>query len=280
MAEALQVADDTRRGNPLAYLIPLFMGMLDLPYGISIRVLRFFGATRLPKLADTPRRRRRGLTIVLGGIEGPSIFNTQIVRGLLASGYRGAVVRYDWNAGLPIIRSFVNLVSTRHQERGARAVVDIVTAYRSAQPTAPISIIAQSGGCWVAIRAMELLPPNMNISTVVFHAAAVSAEYDVSAAAKRCQRKVISIEACGDYVLLGLGTLLFGTADRRHRLGAGFVGFRQRPTNFEAMRWRPSWLRHGHLGNHTTSAAFAFMRDVIGPRLRTTCDETAPGAAC
>lgn len=279
MADAAQPTIQ-RRGPALAYLVPIVMGLLDLPYGISIRALRFFGGSRLPRLADTPRRRRRGLTIVLGGIEGPSFFNSQIVRGILASGYRGAVVRYDWNAGILVIRSVVNLMSTRHIERGARAVREIIEAYRAEHPTAPISIVSQSGGCFVAIRALEQLPAPIRISTVVLHAAAISRDYDLRAAVDRCDDALISIEACGDFVLLGAGTLLFGTSDRRISTGAGFLGFRNPPRKLVALRWHPDWLAHGHLGNHTSSASFAFVRDIVGPRLRCRLGGIAVDSVC
>lgn len=272
--------DAGRRDRAWANVVPLLMGLLDFPYGLFIRLYFIVGGSRLPAKADTPRRRRRGLTIVLGGIEGPSFYNAQIVRGLLASGYRGAVVRCDWNAGVPFLRSFTNLMSRRHHERHARAVVDLVSAYQAEHPCAPISIVAQSGGCWVAVRAMELMPASIRVSTVTLHAAAISPDYDLSAAAGRCQHAMISVEAFGDYVLLGIGTLLFGTSDRRHRLAGGFVGFRNRPPKLVAMRWRPSWLDHGHWGNHTTSASFAFMRDLIGPVLLTRRGGTALASSC
>ncbi|MCB9853721.1 MAG: hypothetical protein H6819_11540 [Phycisphaerales bacterium] len=263
--------------NLLSYVVPIVAGLLDFPNGLFIRLLGACECGRLPARADSPKRRKRGLTIVLGGIEGPSFFSAQMVRGVLASGYRGAVMRVDWNDGVQFIRSVVNLMSTTHQDRWARRVVDIVTAHQAEHPCAPISIVAQSGGCWIAVRALELVPTSTRISTVVLHAAAISPEYDLRPALAKLSHALISVEAFGDFVILGLGTLLFGTANRRHRPAAGLVGFRNPPDKVVTMRWRPSWLAHGHFGNHTSSASFALVRDFIAPALLT---RRTKNAAC
>lgn len=255
--------------NLLSYVVPVFAGLLDLPNGLFIRTLGVCKCGQLPAGADSPKRRKRGLTIVLGGVEGPSFFSAQMVRGVLASGYRGAVMRVDWNDGIQFVRSVTNLMNTTHHDRWARRVVDIVTAYQTEHPCAPVSIIAQSGGCWIAIRTLELAPNTTRISTVVLHAAAISPDYDLRPALANLTHALISVEAFGDFAILGLGTLLFGTADRRHRLAAGLVGFRHPPSKVIPMRWRPSWLRYGHFGNHTSSASFALIRDIIAPALLT-----------
>ncbi|HPF37119.1 MAG TPA: hypothetical protein P5081_00330 [Phycisphaerae bacterium] len=264
----------------LAYVIPVFAGLLDLPNGLFIRLLSCCECGRLPARADSPKRRRRGLTIVLGGVEGPSFFSAQMVRGLLASGYRGAVMRVDWNDGIQFIRSITNLMNRSHHDRWATRVAEIVTAYQREHPCAPISILAQSGGCWIAVRTLELLPKDARISTVALHAPAVSPDYDLRPALANCTHALISVEAFGDFVILGLGTLIFGTADRRHTPAAGLVGFRNPPEKVVSMRWRPSWLNHRHFGNHTSSASFALIRDLIGPALLTRRAKTAPAHDC
>src|SRR5439155_16894615 len=60
---------------------------------------------------DTPRRRRRGLIIVLGGIEGPSIHQRRMTEGLVRGGWRGAIVLQRWNERAPMIRILRNQVS-------------------------------------------------------------------------------------------------------------------------------------------------------------------------
>ena len=243
----------------------MLAALLDLPYGLFVKLLG--ACSRLPPGLDTTRRRRRGLVIVLGGVEGPSFFNARIVHGLVAGRLRGAIRRIDWNDGIPFIRSAVNLMSRPHHEHWARIVADQIAAHRAAYRDAPVAIVSQSGGCWIAIRALELLPESCRITTAVLHAPAVSPQYDLRPAAARCERAIVSVEAIGDYVLLGAGTIIAGTADRRHTPAAGLVGWKSPPAKLISLRWRPAWLRRHHLGNHTTSAARRFVRDVITPRL-------------
>lgn len=243
-------------------------GILDPLFGVFIKILALFWRPRLPRLADTPCRRRRGLTLVLGGIEGPSFYNYLMVCGILQSGYRGSVVRFDWNAGIPFWRSLVNLMSLKHHHRQTRLILDYIRRYKQKHPETPVSIVAQSGGCWITVRILEELPPKLNIETAVLLAPAISPDYDIRNAASRCSSSLISVGSAGDFIFLGLGTLLLGTSDRVFTPSAGLVGWHHRADNFIESRWHPDWIKYGYFGNHTTSSAAGFMASVIGPLLR------------
>lgn len=258
----------THRHSFLAIFVLIVAGVLDPLWGLLVRVTDWFCRPALPARADTPRRRRRGLTLVLGGIEGPSRFNVQMVRGILRSGYRGSVVRFDWSLGPPIWRSWVNLTNTRHHARQADRLVESIGRYRAEYPGAPVSLVAQSGGCWIAVRALERLPETIRADTVVLLAPSISPGYDLRAAAGRCDGALVSVGSAGDVFFLGLGTLLLGTSDRVFSPSAGLVGWRRRVPRLVEMRWRWAWVRFGYFGNHTTSAAPGFVEVVVGPLLR------------
>ncbi len=243
------------------------MGLIDPLFGVAVKLIDLAWRPRLPRRADTPRRRRRGLTLVLGGIEGPSIYNQQIVCGILRSGYRGSVVRFDWNAGIPFWRSLVNLVSRRHHARQSRRLVEDICRYQRQHPRAPVNLVSQSGGCWIVLGGLESLPREASVHTAVLLAPAVSRGHDVRPAAARCTCALISIRSLGDFFFLGLGTLLLGTSDRVFAPAAGLVGWRDSAANFCDWRWRPGWIQHGYTGNHTTSGAPRFLAEVIAPHL-------------
>lgn len=248
----------------------ILSGLIDLIMGVFAKITSIFWAGRLPGRADTPRRRRRGLAVVLGGIEGPSLFNHSMVLGVLKSRYRGSVVRFDWNAGIPLVRSLVNLIHRRHKERQADKLARLITDYHASHPGAPVSLVAQSGGCWIVVRALEKLPPNSSVHTAVLIAPSISPGYDISRAAARCAGGMVSVGGPGDYIFLGLGTLLFGTSDRVFSPSAGWIGWHHRPPGFVEQRWHPAWLKYGYLGNHTSSSARHFVAGVVGPRLAVT----------
>jgi len=252
-----------------AYLnaIAILSGLVDPLWGVAVKVAGIFWRQPPPKLTDTPRRRRRGLTLVLGGIEGRSKYNLDMVRGILRSGYRGSVVRFDWNHGIPFWRSLVNLMSRRHHEKQAADVLEYIRHFKQEHPAAPVCMVAQSGGCWIGIRVLERLPKDVRVATAVLLAPAISPGYDVGPAAARCDAELISVGSLGDFFFLGLGTTLLGTSDRKWTPSAGFIGWHHRPPRFVELRWHPSWCRLGYFGNHTTTSAPAFVAAVVGPRL-------------
>lgn len=251
-------------------LIGILSGLIDPLTGVYAEIVSIFFNPKVPRGADTPRRRSRGLTLILGGIEGPSPYNRAMACAVLESGYRGAVRRIDWNAGPPLVRSLINLMSRRHQMRFAKEVARQITEHQREHPHAPVCLMAQSGGSLIVVRALELLPPESRVHTAVLLAPSISPAYDISVAASKCTHGLVSVGGPGDYMFLGAGTTFFGTSDRVFGPSAGWVGWHHhgRP-DFIELRWHPTWLRYGYLGNHTTTSSRAFLTNVIAPRFHT-----------
>jgi hypothetical protein len=142
-------------------------------------------------------------------------------------------------------------------------------------PDAPICLLAQSGGCWIVVRAMEKLPPGCKVQTAVLLAPAISPDYDLTVAASKCKGTLISVGGPGDFFFLGLCTLLLGTSDRVHTPSAGWIGWRHHPDGFAEIRWRRDWIRYGYIGNHVTTSAVRFIENVVAPWL----DDATPHRA-
>lgn len=244
----------------LHLLFAVLAGLFDPLYGVLVKLLSIFLPARLPDRADTPARRRRGLTLIVGGIEGPSVYNRAMGLGVLASGYRGAVVRFDWNAGIPLVRSLVNLVRRSHHRRHADRLAEIISRQVSEHPDGDVCLLAQSGGCWIVVKALERLEPDVRVKSAVLLAPSISPAYDPSPAAARCRDGLVSIGGPGDFFFLGIGTILLGTSDRVFGPSAGWIGWHHHPPGFVEARWHPRWIRLGYLGNHTTSSSRAFIR--------------------
>jgi hypothetical protein len=266
-------ADSPRKFDSKPYpfawnIIPLLACLADPILGVLGKVLTIFWRPGLPGRADSRRRRKRGLALVLGGIEGPSIYNYWLGMGLLRGGYRGAVVRFHWNAGLFGVRSVVNLMSRRHLERQSDLLARTISEHVRARPESPVCLLAQSGGCYVVLRALERLPADLSAHCVLMLAPSISPGYDLSRAASKCRASLISIGGPGDAIFLGLGTLLLGTSDRVFSPSAGFAGWHSHPTRFVESRWHPSWLRHGYCGNHISTSSPRFIAKVIAPMFR------------
>lgn len=253
--------------SPWWLLFLVFAGIVDPICGLACKLSLIFWRAGLPPRCNSPRRMRRGLVLVLGGIEGPSPYNRSMALGILSSRYRGAVVRLDWNDGIPFWRSIVNLMWPPHQEQQVARIVEFLSAYRRAHPDAPVHIMSQSGGTWITLRVLESLPLDFRVRSAVLIAPSVSPGYDIRAAADRCEHSLISVGSAGDYFFLGLGTTFFGTSDRKFTPSAGLLGWHYQHSRFIDARWHPNWLRWGYLGNHTTSTSTQFVRRVLVPQL-------------
>jgi len=216
---------------------------------------------------DTPRRRRRGLIVILGGIEGPSLYARAIAVGILRSGWRGAVVVYRWNRGWPVVRAFPNLMDTALHERRAERLCAIGREHRQKHGDTHVGLIGHSGGCWIIVRALETLGREEAIGRAVLCAPAISPGYDATRAAAACRGGLAALGGPGDVFFLGLGTSVLGTSDRRWGPAAGLVGWRIRAAGFEDVRWRPAFARDWYVGNHVSVVSPAFVRRTVGPWL-------------
>lgn len=254
--------------SPIWNAVPILTGLLDPLQGVLTHVWEIFRHPRVPDSADTPARRKRGLVLIAGGIEGPSPYNHAMCMGILRSRWRGAVVRFDWNGGIPFLRSWRNLTSPKHHERQSDKLARLIVVQKTAHPEAPIHLLAQSGGCWIVIRALEKLPADIRIQTAVLLCPSISPGCDTNAAAAQCTNRLISVGSPGDFFFLGLGTTIFGTSDRVHTPAAGFVGWHHHPPGFVEARWHPDFLRTGYVGSHVSTSQVCFVRDVIAPLLR------------
>ena len=275
-APSHRVFIETRDGQPRAStrpyppwwnVVPMVTGVVDPLQGVLTHVWEIFRHLRIPKRADTPTRRSRGLVLIAGGIEGPSPYSHAMCMGVLQSRWRGAVVRFNWNRGVPLLRSIRNLMSRKHHERQSDKLARQIFLQKQMHPEAPVHLIAQSGGCWIVIRALEKLPAETKIQTAVLLCPSISPGCDPTAAAAKCTHRLVSMGSPGDFFFLGIGTSIFGTSDRVHTPSAGFVGWHHHPPGFVEARWHPDFLRHGYVGNHVSTSQICFVRNVIAPML-------------
>ncbi len=261
-----------RRPYPTCWnLIPLLGGLLDPFAGVFTTFLRIFRHSRPPATANTPDRLRRGLVLLLGGMEGPSRYATNLASGLLAGGYPGGLDIFDWNAGWPLVCWYRNLTDRTHHESQSARLAARIHAHAASYPGSPLSLIAHSSGCWVVLRALAKLTDNMTIDRTILLAPSVSPGFHLGPAATRCRRGLWSVGGPGDYFFLGMGTAVLGTSDRVRTPSAGWIGWHHFDIpGFRELRWHPDWIRHGYLGNHTSCTAVHFAERVLAPALEPT----------
>ncbi len=221
-----------------------------------------------------PERLDRGYVIVLPGIEGRSLLNRSIVRGLVSANIPYGIEIHDWTYGP--LAYFWNLRDRRRHRAQAEEIAAKLTRYRQAHPTAPVYLIGHSGGGAMTLFTLERLPDTVTISGGIMLMPAISPSYDVAPALAHTTRGLWNFSSWGDAVFVGLGTALCGTCDGKHRLSAGMVGFssprrtaddssRDGQPRLHEMPYRPAMLRDGNLGGHFSPVNPRFVRRWVAP---------------
>ncbi len=223
---------------------------------------------------NTAERRERGLVIVLPGIEGPSNWNANLARGLAEGGVRSAIEIHDWGTPIPG-GMLINLADYERNQASAERLKDHILEYMSAHPRRSVHLVGHSGGGGLAVLAVEKLPTNKPVSSIVLLAAALSPDYDLRESLGRTRFGIFNYYSKLDAGLLGVGTSLAGTIDRQHVIAAGAVGFNRPSTVDDAsgrlysklhqIEWRPEMRAYGHLGGHMGWTERSFVRRYLGP---------------
>jgi len=225
------------------------------------------------------------MVFVLPGIEGKGPISNGIARGIRDGGWDGAVEVHDWGTPAGVLGWYVHLTDAGRNRAQAYRLARAIRHYQVGYPNRPVYLVAHSGGAGIAVQAVEALPAESPVDSVVLLGAALAPEYDLRRALGRTRRGVWNFHSRFDVGFLAAGTSVFGTVDRRHGPAAGAVGFRT-PAHFEAADRRlyraklhqtPYSKRmagSGHLGNHLGWASPRFAADWLVPIL----DGTEPGA--
>ncbi|CAA9432113.1 MAG: hypothetical protein AVDCRST_MAG64-3574, partial [uncultured Phycisphaerae bacterium] len=209
--------------------------------------------------------------VYVTGIGGEGRDADRLAAGLRAAGFEGDFRIHDWTGTDPPLVALWNAGRQRAESRRlAREIADL----RRQPPGRRIAVVAHSGGAGVAVWALEALPGDERVDALVLIAPALSPQYDLTPALRRVQGRATVFTSRGDGLVLGLGTILFGTIGGSHEGAAALSGFRPPP---DAERgsyrklvhepYRSSWLAYGNDGGHYGSLSTSFVAHVLAPLL-------------
>lgn len=184
-------------------------------------------------------------------------------------------VFYKWQFGL-VGEIWTDLMWYKRNRKMAEKLAHKITDFHHEHPETIIHLWSISGGAGIAIFACELLEQQI-IDTLILACPAMSPQYNLAPAMRNANR-CYALTSSNDYCILGVGTRIFGTTDRRFTRAAGMVGF-QLPEDlsdedinvyerFREIRWEPSWQKEGHHGGHLTWVTDHFIRGHLVPILR------------
>jgi len=209
----------------------------------------------------------------LPGIGGERSIDQTLTEGLVQGGVDAEVEIYDWTStdvGLSALYA-----RERHQ-READVVAKMITRRFRADPRTRIYLSGHSGGTGIALWALERLPPDVKVESLLMLASAMSPTYDLSPALRHVRGKAYALHSPYDPVL-GVGTRMFGTIDGVKTDAAGRVGFTKPPKAVDPRQYEklvsigfdPAWIRLSNIGDHIGPMMRPFAREVLAPLLRT-----------
>jgi len=217
-----------------------------------------------------------GLTLVLPGIESESVFTYGMCDGLADGGVRGAIRVFNW--GLPFPGGYLaNLTRADRNRRRALDIAGEIVRYQDVYPGRPVHLVAQSGGAGVAIFTAEQLPEGRTIDGIVLLGGAMSPRYNLSKAMAKTRKGILNSYSPRDFMILNLGTRMFGTTDRRFSAACGCVGF-ERPegltaedvamyeTKLQQLAWCNEMAETSqNWGGHFSSGGEAYLARYVSP---------------
>jgi pimeloyl-ACP methyl ester carboxylesterase len=185
--------------------------------------------------------------------------------GLRRARFRGAFRFWDWNPTWRALLVLPTIAARAFLEAEAQRLADHLAELRKSHSDLPIHLIGYSCGGYIAIRALELLPDDVRVESCTLLAAAFSPWRDLNLAARRVSGQLVVNSSPFD-VIVGLGTIFVGTADRVFAPSIGTLGYRGRHCEkLKQVRWRPGFIRLGYWGGHMSPSAERFIAECIVP---------------
>lgn len=208
------------------------------------------------------------------GSSGDTVFDRAWTHAVIDGGLNVTLESFEWTT--PDNRHLKALRAVERNRQAAKPLADRITVLARSNRSRRIIVTSQSGGPMIAVWALEYLPPDVQIDTLVMLSPAMSPTYDLTKALSRVRRSAYVFTSPHDWIYLGLGTRLVGLMDGVKGIGAGLVGFQRPPGGDPAQyaklvlfKHQLAWVRYGNFGHHTGALTTFFGRNVVSPLLQT-----------
>lgn len=202
------------------------------------------------------------------GIGGESPIDATMIAGLRDAGFKGDIEVLPWvkKPGLPALLAY-----EQNRQEAAKAAEQITRQFRAA-PDAPIVLTSHSAGGAIAVWALEDLPEDVVVESVLLLLPALSPTYDLTRALSHVRGRAYVFSSPHDFMVLGAGTKVFGTMDGKRVRSAGMVGFDRPPgadekqyQKIELHPYDPAWMKLANIGDHIGVMSRPFSSKVLAP---------------
>ena len=223
-------------------------------------------------------RASRGYVFYLDGAGGGGALRNYaagVRQGLLDAGYPGAGEIFNWETGAGV--TVDQLASVEYKRKRAAELARKIERYADSHPGAPITLIGLSAGTAIAAFALEALPDDVSVDTVVMLSGSLSSSYDLSRALERVSGKMYVFRSSRDTVLSFLLPIA-GSADRvntKRTIGLSGVdaprsaAARRQYLKIIEVPWNERFRDYGNNGGHTDSVKRRFIQAVVAPLIQT-----------
>jgi pimeloyl-ACP methyl ester carboxylesterase len=209
----------------------------------------------------------------LPGIGGIRRIDRMLTEGLVQGGIDADVEIHDWTGSDEGMNA---LYAHQRHQREAEIVAQKITEKFRADPRRKIILSGHSGGTGIAVWALEKLPDDVKVDSLLLLASALSPGYDLSPALRHVRGKAYVLYSALDPVL-GVGTRMFGTIDGVKSDAGGRVGFKKPkdavdPKQYDKLvqiAYHPTWIRLNNIGDHIGAMMRPFAREILSPLLQT-----------
>lgn len=221
-----------------------------------------------------PERLEQGYTVVLPGCMGNKALDPNVIKGLTDADIPSAIEMYDWTNGSANL--LYNLRGLKRNRREAKKLAERIVDYQDKYPGRPVYLVGYSGGAGMAVMALEELPAERSVSSVVLLAPILAADYDLRVALSRAEWGIHNFYSTYDVPVLMVLSTAFGTMDGRHTIAAGAIGFKTpKDLQGEDRRWYEDTLvQHpytfdmaadGHWSDHFGWTKSGFIQHWVAP---------------
>lgn len=227
-------------------------------------------------LPEALRPMDQEVLFVLDGVGGFQFAPLLVRKAIREEGINLGTVYFRWQWGLPG-EIFTDLMWIRRNRVMGAKLARKLLAHKRAFPESTIHMMAFSGGAGIAVFALEHLRKHAIIETLILACPALSPDFNLAPALANVTR-CYALTSRKDTGILGWGTRILGTTDRRFTRAAGCVGFRlpvgatvEQASHYERLRevtWSPDLIAAGHSGGHTGWVSVSLLRRHVLPLLR------------
>jgi hypothetical protein len=189
-----------------------------------------------------------------------------LCRALRRAGCEEAIHLYQWSRPAGSLLVLPDLMRRHRLDVKATRLARFVEQLAREHPASVINLVGYSTGVYITFEAIRQVSSATHIGQVIALHGTVSPGYDMAEVTRRATG-VMNVYGRPDWLINGLGPLMFGTNDRVHAAACGMVGLRSPESALHQHAWRPGDARLGYFGDHFTVMSSSWLKAHVVPRL-------------